>query len=265
MTHKTCLNCDKELTDQFCAGCGQKADTHRISFKHFIFHDVLHGTFHIERGMLFTATQALTRPGKAALDYIAGKRKRFYNVFYLILILFGVILFLKHFYHELAIAQGGHFEEAPFSDAASRKMDDIMSQKSKIIVLLFVPLAALNSFLLFRKKRLNLSEHCIIAGMMLLGIMSLSAIGHIVFYLYLLTDSDMVADIVDFGTPSLIVLYVGYGYYNAFAATYSRVGVVARIILFFALLCLEAVALLLLLIGFVTDWKFGTVHFSPFS
>lgn len=73
MTKKYCLNCDKVLTDQFCSGCGQKADTHRISFKNFISHDVLHGTFHLEKGMLFTAKQALVRPGQAALDYISGK------------------------------------------------------------------------------------------------------------------------------------------------------------------------------------------------
>ena len=84
MTTHNCLNCGKRLTDAFCSGCGQKADTHRITFKNFIFHDVLHGTFHLDRGILFTVKQALTRPGQAALDYISGKRKPFYNVFYLI-------------------------------------------------------------------------------------------------------------------------------------------------------------------------------------
>src|SRR5690606_21269807 len=81
MRSTNCLNCGKQLTDKFCSGCGQKSDTHRISFKHFIAHDVLHGTFHIEKGILFTAKEALVRPGKAALDYIAGKRIKYYNVF----------------------------------------------------------------------------------------------------------------------------------------------------------------------------------------
>lgn len=94
MTTNNCLNCEKELTDEFCSGCGQKSDTHRISFGNFIFHDVLHGTFHIEKGMLFTAKQALLSPGKAALDYISGKRKRYYNVFYFILIAIGWLLLL---------------------------------------------------------------------------------------------------------------------------------------------------------------------------
>lgn len=75
MTSKYCLNCGKEVSDKYCSGCGQKTDTHRISFKNFIFHDVLHGTFHLERGIFFTAKESLLRPGKAALDYIAGSEK----------------------------------------------------------------------------------------------------------------------------------------------------------------------------------------------
>ena len=89
MTIKNCLNCEKEVTDKYCSGCGQKTDTHRISFKNFILHDILHGTFHIEKGILFTAKEALLRPGKAALDYIEGKRIKYYNVFYLVLITIG--------------------------------------------------------------------------------------------------------------------------------------------------------------------------------
>ena len=73
MTTKNCLNCEKELIDNYCSGCGQVADTHRITFKNFIFHDLLHGTFHLEKGILFTAKQAAVRPGKAALDYREGR------------------------------------------------------------------------------------------------------------------------------------------------------------------------------------------------
>jgi hypothetical protein len=106
MTNNNCLNCGKELMGLYCYGCGQKADTHRISFKNFIFHDLLHGTFHIEKGMFFTAKQALIRPGHAALDYISGKKIRYYNVFYLILITAGLMLFFRHFYEEMVISQG---------------------------------------------------------------------------------------------------------------------------------------------------------------
>lgn len=265
MTSTHCLNCDHPLVSTYCSGCGQKADTSRISFKDFLFNDILHGTFSIERGMLFTAKQALLRPGKAALEYIAGKRKRYYNLFLLALFLFGVILFLRHFYNELAIAQGDTVTAPLLPNEASRRMNQLIAEKSKLIVFLFVPLAALTSFLLFRRKRWNLSEHFILSGMLLLGILLISAIGNLLFYLDLLTDSTIVANIIDFGTPTLAVLYIGYGYYNAFADDYSGWGMLYRILLLFALLCLQVYILLFIVIGFVTDWKFGTVTFSPFG
>jgi hypothetical protein len=267
MTDQNCLNCGKELTGKYCSGCGQKADTHRISFKNFISQDVLHGTFHIEKGMLFTARQALTRPGQAALDYIAGKRKRYYNVFLLILITIGSILFLRHFYDELAISQGVEIIEAPsYPNEASRAMDEIFAQKSKIIIFLFVPFAALNSFILFRGKKLNLSEHSIIAGMILLGMLLLSALGNLFFYFDLIIPfNNIFSSVMSNLVTVLVILHIGYGYFNAFAAGYSRSGITYRIVLFYTLLGLEIWILFLIVFGVITNWKFGTITLSPFS
>jgi len=266
MRSTNCLNCGKQLTDKFCSGCGQKSDTHRISFKHFIAHDVLHGTFHIEKGILFTAKEALVRPGKAALDYIAGKRIKYYNVFYLILITIGLMLFIRHFYSEILIERGiTHLEDTSHLNEASKKMNEIVSQKNKIIIFLFVPLAAINSFMLFRRKRLNLSEHAIIAGMILLGILLISTFGNIFFYFNLIVDfSDSFSAWASTFIIALTFLYIGYGYWNAFAREYSKLGMLYRIILFFTILFVETFILLLLMIGFVTNWQFGVIEFNPF-
>jgi hypothetical protein len=265
--NKNCLNCDKELIGKYCSVCGQKADTHRISFYNFIFHDVLHGTFHIEKGMLFTAKESLTRPGKAALDYIAGKRIRYYNVFYLILITIGLIIFLHHFYDQLYLSQGGKvIPESLDLDETSKTLNEIFSQKSKIIIFIFVPFAALNSFILFRKKKLNLSEHAIIAGMILLGMLLISALGNLFFYIDLIAPfSNSVADGISWLVTVLIILQIGFGYLNAFSSDYSKMQIAFRILLFFTLISFEIVVLFYIVFGFVSKWKFGTVHISPFG
>lgn len=267
MNNSNCLNCGKNLIDKYCYGCGQEADTHRISFKNFIFHDVLHGTFHIDKGMLFTAKEAIVRPGQAALDYISGKRKRYYNVFYLILITIGLLLFFRHFYDELLLNQGRKLvENPPKLNESSKAMDNILSQKSKIIIFLFVPFAALNSFILFRSKRLNLSEHSIIAGMILLGILLFSTFGTIFFYMDLLVEfNDTFSNALSISIIAGIFFYIGFAYYNAFGADYSRLGITYRIVLFFGLLCLEVALLLYIMIGFVTHWKFGEITITPFA
>ncbi len=263
MANKNCLNCGKTLTDKYCSGCGQKADTHRISFKSFIFHDLLHGTFHIEKGILFTAKQALIRPGKAALDYITGKRVSYFNVFLLILLTIGSMLFLRHFY---AGFQPEITRDTSDLNEASKFIDNVFAQKSKILILLFVPLAALNSFILFKKKRLNLSEHSIIAGMVLLGILLISTFGHIFFYLDLIFPfSNAFANTISFLIVIITILYVAFGYYNAFSDDYTKMGIFYRILLFFGLLFLELFILLILLIGIATNWEFGEVTVSPFG
>jgi hypothetical protein len=264
MSKTNCLNCGKVLTDKFCSGCGQKADTHRITFKNFIFHDVLHGTFHLDKGILFTAKQALTRPGQAALDYISGKRKPFYNVFYLILITIGLIIFLHHYYDVLQMGKGIIIEPEKYPNEASRKIDQIFAEKSKILILLFVPFTAINSFILFRRKKLNLSEHAILAGMILLGMLLLSLIGNLLFYLRLIIDSNTLGVIINYLTISLIFFLMGYGYYNAFRNEYSKWGMTYRILLFFVMLSIEICILIFILIGIVTNWKMGTVRISPF-
>ncbi len=264
---KTCLNCGEKLTGKYCSNCGQRTDTHRISFKNFIEHDILHGALHFEKGMLFTAKEALFRPGKAALEYIAGKRKRYYNVFLLILITIGLMLFFRHFYNELLISRGRlSIQESPDLNEASKTMDEIFSQKSKIIIFLFVPFAALNSFILFRRKQLNLSEHSIISGMLLLGILLLSTFGNLFFYLNLIVEfSETFANSFSISITAIIFLYIGYGYFNAFGKDYSKLGFTYRIILFFGLIFIEIFILFFILFGFVSNWEFGEIIFSPFG
>lgn len=264
MTHHShCLNCGKNLTDKYCAGCGQKADTHRITFKHFLLHDLLHGTFHIDKGILYTAKQSIMRPGQAALDYISGKRIRFYNVFYLILITLGLMLFARHADEIFLGGHEEHFAVRENANEATRNLDKIFAEKSKFLIFLFLPWAAINSFILFRKRKLNLSEHTIIAGMLLLGIAIIGLCSNVFFQVFV--PSGMGATIASLIITALNFAYVGFGYYNAFSKDYSAWGIAFRITLFYLFICLEALLLLIILIGIATHWKFTQITIAPFS
>ncbi len=262
MTKNYCLNCGKALTDAFCSGCGQKADTHRITFKNFIFHDVLHGTFHLDKGILFTAKQALTRPGKAALDYIAGKRKPFYNVFYLILITIGLMLFTRHIGHLLNNPDESIVQSKEYVNEASKRIDEVFAQKNKIIIFLFVPFAAINSFILFKRKKLNLSEHAIIAGMILLSILLIATFSNILFWFKPIHHIGLAVSLL---ITALIFFYICFGYFNAFSTDYSKFEITSRIFLFFVLITVELLFLTWLLVGFATNWKFGEIQIAPFG
>ena len=141
-------------------------------------------------------------------------------------------------------------------------MSKIFAQ-SKLIIFLFVPFSALTSFLLFKRKKLNLSEHAIIAGMILLGMLLISLFGNLFFYLELISPfNPTFASIMQWIFPILIISHIGYGYYNAFRLEYSGIGIAYRIALFYLLLFLEIVLLFLIVLGFVSHGKFGTVDLS---
>lgn len=251
----TCLNCEQPANAKFCSNCGQKTDTHRITFKHFIFHDIVHGVWHFERGILFTVKEAMLRPGKAALDYISGKRIRYYNVFYLTLLLIGLNLFLTHIQNELSHEYFNTNLE-PETDMGGKGMGDFLSNNSKLIILSFIPLFAINSFMIFKRKKLNFSEHFIISGMMFLGVMIISTISVLLFFTDYINYLDFLGSLVNIVTPLSILVYLCINYYKTFADCYSKFETAGRVLLFMVLLILEIMMLLLLMVGYFTNWTY---------
>lgn len=237
MKSLVCLNCN-EITDRnYCSNCGQKTDTHRINFKHFLVHDILHGVWHMEKGILFTMKEALTRPGKASLDYISGKRIKYYNVFYLTVLLVGLQLLLANYYDKLQLVYYPEIHNA--INTKSQNTGAFLSDYSKILILSLIPFFALTSFMVFRKRKLNLSEHFILSGMIFLGVMLITLCSTIFSFVDFLENFSTISTIIDRSTPIILLLYIGFGYYNAFQSTYSKSKLILKIIAFDILLILE--------------------------
>lgn len=172
MEHKHCLNCGAEALEKYCGQCGQKTDTHRITMKHFIFHDLIHGIWHLDKGILFTIKEAILKPGQAVLDYINGKRIRYYNIFYLSLLLIGIMALLSSLYQKRI-----NIDEAfPPTHTTERILLQFIidfiyyfNQHIKIFFLATIPFIAINCFILFKRMKLNLVENFIFAGFYLVG------------------------------------------------------------------------------------------------
>ncbi|MGC4041663.1 MAG: DUF3667 domain-containing protein [Flavobacterium sp.] len=255
MNHTACLNCDTPVNGKFCSNCGQKTDTHRITLKHFIFHDILHGVWHFEKGILFTMKQAMLRPGKSALDYIAGKRIRFYNVFYLTLLLIGLNIFLSHIQTEMSHEYFGTRLE-PEMDKAGKSIDQFLGNNSKLIIFSFIPLLAVNSFIFFRRKKLNFSEHFIISGMMFLGVIIISTVGILLYFADYVKGLDFIGKIANFLIPLSILVYLVVNYYRTFSENYTWKQNIFRVSVFMLMLLFEIVILLVLMVGYFTHWKY---------
>jgi hypothetical protein len=243
MRNELCLNCATETSKRFCSNCGQKTDTQRITIGHFITHDLLHGVWHIERGILFTLKEALLRPGQAALDYIGGKRIRYYNIFYLSLLLIAFNLVLSHIYDSFL----------PKAESITDpNVVDFFSKYLKFILLGIVPIFAFNSWLFFRKLKLNYAEHIIIGGMTLVGILVLSPL------LFLSNFLEEYLASVFFGIMQMIMFLIVlsfpvYAYYSAVKKHYSLGAFLFRIFCFYILTVAMLVSGLIVILYWVTN------------
>src|SRR6478609_4732257 len=85
-----CKNCGHPVDNKFCPQCGQSASTERFTAKHLV-HEFMHGFFHIDHGIIYTAKALFQNPGKMLRDYLHGKRKDYFNPFTFILLISGLL------------------------------------------------------------------------------------------------------------------------------------------------------------------------------
>jgi hypothetical protein len=247
MNHEQCLNCEQTVTGNYCQNCGQKNNTHAITLKHFLFHDIIHGVWHLEKGILLTIKETFTRPGKAALDYINGKRVKYYNVFYLILMLIGFNILTVHYHHEIDPSSMNK------NAGDGLKFMNFLSDNVKMILLGLVPLIALNAFLIFKKLKLNLAEHFIIAGINLLGILVLCLFINLLSLLDTFKQIEYFIDTLKVICFLSIILFPLWTYFNATNKKYSILGFTWRILVFYTFLFIELISILILIMNVLTN------------
>ena len=58
---------------------GEKQALIAYSLIHFMEHDLIHGVWHIDKGVLFTVKELILRPGDSVRGFIQGKRVGFFS------------------------------------------------------------------------------------------------------------------------------------------------------------------------------------------
>lgn len=253
MENKVCLNCSEEVSRHYCANCGQKAETHRITLPHFLMHDLLHGVWHLDRGILFTLKETIVRPGQAALDYISGKRIRYYNVFYLSILLIALNVILVHFY------DGIIDKHSPKKVEETSEFVKFLSENLKFVLLSIVPIIALNGWLVFRRLKLNIAEHIIIGGISLVGILIFSI--PLCFVKFIEEYRSVEVGILKLFFIALMMLFPVYAYSNAAKRKYSIAERSWRLLLFHLLMTIQILLVIIILVFAVTSQSGLDVNF----
>lgn len=241
-----CLNCDAELIGAYCYGCGQKADTHRISIKHLIEHDLVHGIWHFDKGLLYTVREAFVRPGSMAIDYIRGKRVKYYNVFYLILIVLGINLLVAKYFKEYYHIVDKSTTKGMVVNEKTADVSYYVKHYLKFLLFLLIPIFGLSGLASFRKLKLNFAEHMVIASNLLLA--------GALWYFFVIVG---IYTSIKYGSPLfnsivwaigiVVLLQPARLYYPAAKETYTMKDYVLRLLQWYGMVALLLYSVLLLI------------------
>ncbi len=160
-----CKNCEALINGNFCSNCGQSANIHRISW-HYLWHDIQHGFFHVDKGILFTVKELFTRPGHTIREFLQGKRVKHFKPISLMLILAGIYGFLYHYFHynltstNISLKEGG--SELMATKLIDEKIKNLRLNYYSIFAMCQLPFLSIATYLCFRKVKYNLVEHLII-------------------------------------------------------------------------------------------------------
>lgn len=80
-----CKNCGHMCDDSFCPVCGQKTSVKRLTFK-ILISNIIESWFNADRGIFRTIKELFSNPSSLIVDYISGKRIRYFAPFPLMFI-----------------------------------------------------------------------------------------------------------------------------------------------------------------------------------
>ncbi len=180
MQENICKNCGNIFTGKFCNNCGEKYLGDKDKSLVNVLGEGFHFITHLE-GTFFTTLKAiLLHPGKMSDDYCNGIRKRYFkplSFFLLLVVLYLLFPAFEGLNMQLKFYRSGHFFSAYINNSIATSMaekqlnfDELSelfhrhSEKiSKFLLITIIPVMALFSWLIARKRRRFYFDHFILS------------------------------------------------------------------------------------------------------
>jgi len=172
-----CSNCNNELTDNYCAHCGQRSIT-RFTWS-MVMSWIRDEVFVLDRGFFFTLKELLLHPVTVVNNYLAGSTKKYFNPFKLLIILSTApVAILLYFDEGASTSVADLLKDCPTA-FTNESFNYLLINWPRIMVpnLLYhlitttILMSAFSRFM-FRSRGLNLLEHliftCYIASFIIL-------------------------------------------------------------------------------------------------
>lgn len=136
--------------------------------------------FQLNRGLLRTVVELLYRPGRLAVDYLVGHRKRYFNFLAFLLLIVATDALLRN-YSTLPmtrILQERFAITTSFTETADA-WESILKVRYRVVILSAIPIAACWQWLLLRRTKFNYWEHFVAVCYLIAGQSLISIIGGI--------------------------------------------------------------------------------------
>lgn len=170
MERTHCLNCNTALSakQNFCPTCGQRADTRRYTLRELI-HQFLVTFTNAERGIWLLLKGTSIRPGQTAIEFVEGKRKRYYNPFTFLAVVISLTLLTNSWFKTYDEVKPDQQALSRITDQAykekyiegTRRWNQVISWEYKYqntFNLLCCPYFSLFLYLFFKKRKRNMAE-----------------------------------------------------------------------------------------------------------
>ncbi len=154
-----CKNCGNSFHGHYCNNCGQDAHSGKID-KHFIYHELQHGLFHIDKGILYTLKELFTFPGTTIRLFVEGKRVKHFKPLAFLLVMAGLYAFVNHYFNANVLLTGP--TGVKNADTSIQAVNDYLKEHFEILVLLELPLISFVYYLFFKRYGTNYIEQLVI-------------------------------------------------------------------------------------------------------
>jgi hypothetical protein len=182
-----------------CNVCYRQIKRERLTLK-FLFNDMLKNMFNLERGLLFTILELFKNPEVVINDFVQGERYRYMNPFRFLIVsasLYALVVSVFGFSIEGMIEMQ---EENPLNLS-------VLKEYSNLMILAYVPIVAIGSWLAFRPAKLNYAEHLVVNAYAY-SFMTIISIPLDIFFSAFLPGFDAYWEMVSSPLLLLVIFYV---------------------------------------------------------
>jgi len=237
-----CKNCGNNFNGHYCNACGQDAHTGTID-KHFIYHELQHGLFHVDKGLLYTLKELFTNPGDTIRLFIEGKRVKHFKPLAFLLVMAALYAFVNHFFNSNVILTGQ--TGVKNADTSIQTVNDYLKEHFEFFVLLELPLISFVYYLFFKKYGTNYIEQLVINAY-ISGLRTFIMVLLLPVCYYFSTAGHILDQIL----PLLIVIWAYPQYYH----TQPRFTIIWRAILGYVIFYLLLITILSIVITLLASF-----------